>query len=155
METKRSTLELLQPSLKSRWLRTLATGTLALVLAACGSAKTPAAVVPDPVFPTTVYSNPAALKAYRIAVRMPELLAVLPCYCGCGQTLAHENLRDCFLNADGTFDEHAATCAVCDMEAVDAAQWQAQGNPPAQIWRLIVAKYDSYGPGTNTPQPGK
>jgi uncharacterized protein with PCYCGC motif len=155
VETERGAPAPLQPTLKSRWLRSLATGTLALLLAACGSAKAPAAIVPDPAFPPAVYSNPAALKAYRIAVRMPGLLAGLPCYCGCGQTLAHQNLRDCFLNSDGTFDEHAATCAVCDMEAADAAQWQAQGNPPAQIWRLIVAKYDSYGPGTNTAQPEK
>jgi hypothetical protein len=93
------------------------------------------------------------MNAYRIAVRMPDLMLVLPCYCGCGQTLGHNNLRDCFLRADGTFDEHAATCAVCDMEAADAAKWKAGGNSPQQIWRLLVAKYDTYGPGTDTPKP--
>jgi hypothetical protein len=126
---------------------------LMLALAACGSRAPAATVIPDPAFPAGVYANETALKAYRVAVRMPSLLAVLPCYCGCGQTLQHRNLYDCFMNDDGTFDEHAATCAICDMQALDAATWQAQGNSPKQIWRLMVAKYDSYGPGTNTPQP--
>ena len=139
--------------MKRQLLAVLAFCALTLVVASCGDTTPPTTALPYPVFPTAVYANEAALKAYRIAVRMPDLLDVLPCYCGCGQTLGHRNLRDCFLQADGTFDEHAATCAVCDMEAADAAQWNAQHNSPTQIWRLIVAKYDSYGPGTNTPQP--
>ena len=126
---------------------------LALALSACGSRAPAQTPIPDPVFRSAVYANPQALKGYRIAVQMPELLAVLPCYCGCGKTLGHRSLRDCFLNDDGTFDEHAATCAVCDMQAADAALWKAQGNPPSQIWRLMVAKYDTYGPSTDTPQP--
>ena len=126
---------------------------LALAISACGSRAPAPTSIPDPEFPSAVYANEQALNAYRIAVRMPDLLAVLPCYCGCGRTLGHRSLRDCFLKAGGTFDEHAATCAVCDMQAADAAQWKAQGNSPQQIWRLMVAKYDTYGPGTDTPQP--
>jgi len=139
--------------MKRTWLSGLLGCLLLLAVSACGSRAPAPTPIPDPVFPSSVYTNPQALEAYRIAVQMPDLLMLLPCYCGCGKTLGHRNLRDCFLNADGTFDDHAATCAVCDMQAADAAKWKAAGNPPGQIWRLMVAKYDTYGPGTDTPKP--
>ena len=50
-------------------------------------------------------------EAYRFAVANPEVLAVIPCYCGCGQA-GHKNNRMCYVqseNPDGTvvFDDHA------------------------------------------------
>ncbi len=39
-------------------------------------------------------------KGYQVAKEMPEILAQLPCLCGC-EAVGHENLLDCFV------DEHA------------------------------------------------
>ena len=39
-------------------------------------------------------------KGYQVAKEIPEILAQLPCFCGC-EAVGHENLLDCFV------DEHA------------------------------------------------
>jgi len=39
-------------------------------------------------------------EGYQIAREIPEVLAQLPCFCGC-EAVGHENLLDCFV------DEHA------------------------------------------------
>ncbi|MBI3731938.1 MAG: hypothetical protein HY259_00540 [Chloroflexi bacterium] len=131
----------------------LAVAALIALIAACGGspAAKPAATPPDPAFPDFVYSSPSSVEAYRFAARMPALLAVLPCYCNCGPTLGHRSLRDCFFKSDGSFTDHASGCAVCQMEAADAAKGQEQGKSPAQIRRMIETKYDAYGPATDTP----
>ena len=49
---------------------------------------------------------------YRFAVQHPEVLAVMPCTCGCGG-LGHTSNRSCYLKAETpdrvTFTSHAAT----------------------------------------------
>ena len=126
-----------------------------LTLAACGSSTPPAptAVIPDPAFPDFVYLSDSSLQAYRVAVRNGELLKKLPCYCNCAVSLGHTSLYDCFINADGTFDDHASGCSVCQMEAADAAKWQAEGKNVQQIRRQIDTSYGRYGTGTKTPLP--
>jgi Protein of unknown function with PCYCGC motif len=37
---------------------------------------------------------------YQIAKEIPEILAQLPCFCGCG-AVGHENLLDCFVDEHG------------------------------------------------------
>jgi hypothetical protein len=39
-------------------------------------------------------------EGYQIAKEIPEILAQLPCFCGC-EAVGHENLLDCFV------DQHA------------------------------------------------
>ena len=39
-------------------------------------------------------------EGYQVAKEIPEILAQLPCFCGC-EAVGHENLLDCFV------DEHA------------------------------------------------
>jgi hypothetical protein len=39
-------------------------------------------------------------EGYQVAKEIPEILAKLPCFCGC-EAVGHENLLDCFV------DEHA------------------------------------------------
>jgi hypothetical protein len=36
-------------------------------------------------------------EGYRIAKEIPEVLAQIPCFCGC-EALGHENLLDCFVD---------------------------------------------------------
>jgi protein-disulfide isomerase len=54
---------------------------------------------------------PDVQEAYRFALANPDVLDVIPCYCGCGQ-VGHENNRMCYIqseNPDGSvvFDDHA------------------------------------------------
>ena len=51
-----------------------------------------------------------AIKSYQIAIRLPDLLAELPCFCGC-QWINHSNLLDCFKTT------HGAKCGLCQEEA--------------------------------------
>ena len=39
-------------------------------------------------------------EGYRIAKEIPEILAKLPCFCGC-EAFGHENLLDCFVDEHG------------------------------------------------------
>ncbi len=41
-----------------------------------------------------------AKKAYQVAKDIPEILAQMPCFCGC-QAFGHENLLDCFIDTHG------------------------------------------------------
>lgn len=74
----------------------------------------------------------------------------IPCYCGCGLTAGHENLRDCFLTAAGEWDAHAAGCGVCLDEAKDLKQLLDQGSDIASARAVIDATYGKLGPGTKT-----
>jgi len=54
---------------------------------------------------------PVVQEAYRFAMANPQVLARLPCYCGCG-SMGHESNLDCFIQEfkpDGSvvFDYHA------------------------------------------------
>jgi hypothetical protein len=122
----------------------------AVVLSACAPAAQQANAT-DPNFPTYVYDSALSLRAYRIAVRMPEMLDKLPCYCDCGRASGHQSLRDCFFKREGGFNDHASGCEVCGLEAVDAAQWQSEGKTLKHIRAMIDAKYAAYGTATNTP----
>jgi len=70
--------------------------------------------------PDYVYTNAMTLKAYEYATEHPEILEQIPCYCGCGQHGSeasegkpHRFLRDCFINDNGIYDNHASFCDVC------------------------------------------
>jgi len=39
-------------------------------------------------------------EGYQIAKEIPEILAQLPCFCGC-KAVGHENLLDCFVDEHG------------------------------------------------------
>jgi hypothetical protein len=87
---------------------------------------------------------------YRFARAQPELLAALACYCGCGPTVAHRNLHDCFVNRSGGWADHASGCRVCQDEARIAAEMLAQGEKlPA-----IRARIDAEFAGLGTPTKG-
>ncbi|MCL5027032.1 MAG: PCYCGC domain-containing protein [Chloroflexi bacterium] len=117
----------------------------AAVLASCSSTG-----ASDPNFPAFVYSSSSSLEGYRIAVRMPEVLEKMPCYCGCGKTNNHHSLKECFIKPDGSYDDHASGCDVCVKEAVDVDNWHRQGKSLAEVRRLLDAKYRDYGQPTDT-----
>lgn len=101
-------------------------------------------------FPDFVYSSASVEYGYRLAVDNQDLMAHLPCYCGCGKLPddAHRNLLDCFINDDGTFDAHASGCTVCIDIANDGVSWRANGSSIDEVRSLVDEKYQSYGPPT-------
>ncbi len=107
--------------------------------------------MPPREFPAFVYNSARVLQAYETAVQIPEVLSLMPCYCGCGEAHDHKNLKDCFFKEDGSLNDHGAFCEVCDMEVADIAKWQGEGYSLEQIRGLIDAKYPSYGEPTDTP----
>jgi len=77
-----------------------------------------------------------AREAYQIAADDPALLARLHCYCGCDKVLGHRNLLDCYR------DRHAATCATCIGETIDAHQMSTHGSPVEQIRDALRSRYE-------------
>ncbi len=112
---------------------------------------------PQREFPSFVYNSAQVLQAYETAMKIPEVLPLMPCYCGCGEAHDHKNLKDCFFKEDGSLNDHGAFCEVCDMEVADIAKWQGEGYSLEQIRGLIDEKYPRYGEPTDTAlftQPG-
>jgi len=88
-----------------------------------------------PTLPPERFIGPTR-DAYRVAREIPQILAQLPCYCHCDQSVGHKSLHSCFE------DEHAASCAVCVGEALTAYKLQKeQGLTPAQMRERIIAEY--------------
>jgi Protein of unknown function with PCYCGC motif len=86
-------------------------------------------------------SEMAAMYQYAAAHR--EAFAEIPCYCGCDRSLGHRNLEDCFVNADGSWDAHAAGCGVCTVESTMAKALLDEGTDVAVVRQKII---DRYGP---------
>lgn len=110
----------------------------------------PANTAPEREFPAFAYNSAEVLLAYQTAVQIPEVLLLIPCYCGCGEAHDHKNLKDCFFKADGSLNDHAAFCEICDMEVADVAKWQAEGYSLEQIRGFIDVKYRDWGEPTDT-----
>ena len=76
------------------------------------SAGAPLELVPASALPTELQQSPQEVQeAYRFALANPDVLEVIPCYCGCNQ-VGHESNRMCYIQseaADGqvVFDSHA------------------------------------------------
>ena len=92
-----------------------------------------------------------ASRAYQVAVSAPEALSAAPCYCGCGVSQGHLSLKDCYLQSDGSYTDHASNCHLCVAEALDVGKWHAEGVSLKEIRSRIDQKYSEYGAPTNTP----
>jgi len=101
--------------------------------------------------PEWATTTPMSAGAYRTAVLRPDLLAGLPCFCGC-VTYAppHRSLLDCFIRPDGGFEGHAAGCSTCQDEALAARRWADQGLAGPEVRRRIVAAFEELGPSTDS-----
>jgi predicted small secreted protein len=128
---------------------------LAVLVAGCGTPRGRGSELEKDDFPAFVYTSAISLESYRLAVREGDLLAKLPCYCGCVDTAdpPHRNLKECFIKPDGRFEEHGATCDLCGKIALDAVDLQAQGIPPREIRAGLDTRYRKYGKPTDTPWP--
>jgi hypothetical protein len=100
--------------------------------------------------PTWATTSATTASAYRTAVLRPDLLAALPCFCGCvTYAPAHRSLLDCFVHADGSFEPHAAGCSTCQDEALAARHLADQGRAVAEVRRNIIAAFEDRGPSTD------
>jgi hypothetical protein len=74
--------------------------------------------------------------AYEAAKEIPEVLAQLPCYCGCMTGAGHRSNLDCF------HDAHGVECAMCQDIALDARNMYKSGFEVARIREVIKTKYN-------------
>ena len=103
-------------------------------------------------FPIWVTRSTRTREAYEAAYARLDLMATLPCYCGCGSFIPpHADLSACFRRPSGQIEQHAAGCTTCQDEALDAAQWEQEGVPWPEIHSRIVSAYSDVGP----PTPGR
>jgi hypothetical protein len=82
------------------------------------------------------YTGRARL-AYQAAKDIPEILAQLPCFCGCMDSLGHHNNLYCFA------DSHGSICDVCQSIALNAQEMHRKGIPVETIRDNIRAAYDA------------
>ena len=105
--------------------------------------------------PMDVQSAPVTVQtAYQFAAANPEILANIPCYCGCGN-VGHLSNYDCYvssMDADGgiTFDTHALGCSICVDITQDVMRMLQEGKTPEDIRAYVDSTYSKYGP-SNIP----
>ena len=73
--------------------------------------------------------------AYQAAKDIPEILAQLPCFCGCMENIGHKNTLYCFK------DDHGAECDLCQSIALDAQEMHRKGVGIQQIRDNIRTAY--------------
>lgn len=93
-----------------------------------------------------------AAVAYQYATDQPDILAQIPCHCGCEKALAHKDNLACYVadfNADGSvaqYDNHAAYCAVCLDITRQVIKLVSEGQATPAIHAVIDTQYGYSGP---------
>ncbi len=113
-------------------------------------------MAPESAMPDSVRQTPTRTQeAYRFAVANPDILRVIPCYCGCVQG-GHRDSLDCYVadfRPDGTveYDNHAEACGICVDITQDTMELLKQGRSLKEIRFYVDTTYAKYGPTTETP----
>jgi hypothetical protein len=93
-------------------------------------------------FPAWVSRTPKSRNGYIAAYANLDLMATLPCFCGCDSLAKpHASLRECFVQPNGEIEDHGSGCETCLDEALDAARWAREGVPWPEIRARIVTAY--------------
>jgi len=74
--------------------------------------------------------------AYQVAKEIPEILAQLPCFCGCKDSLGHRSNLYCFA------DEHGSICDLCQNIALEAQEMHRKGLSVEKIRDNIRTAYE-------------
>jgi len=74
-------------------------------------------------------------EAYQAAKEAPEVLAQIPCYCGCMTGFGHRNNLDCF------HDDHGVECTMCQSIAIDSRDMYKNGFDIERIRQVIKDRY--------------
>ncbi len=107
------------------------------------------------IMPAEVQSAPVSVQqAYQFNVANPDIMEIIPCYCGCG-SVGHTSNYDCYVadvDAAGqiTFDNHALGCSICVDITQDVMRMIQDGKSPQDARAYIDATYSKYGP-SNIP----
>ncbi|MFS0781520.1 PCYCGC motif-containing (lipo)protein [Bacillus sp. 1P06AnD] len=110
--------------------------------------------------PAFLNDKPDQMKTiYSASAKSAELLASIPCYCGCGESAGHKSNLNCFVadtKKDGSiiWDDHGTKCKVCLDIAAESIVRYNKGNSPAEIRAYIDETYkEGYAKPTPTPMP--
>ena len=135
---------------------------MSLILAGCGSKINKEKWTLDKKnqpFPDYVLnSSEKVQETYMMAAKYPEVVAAVPCYCGCVAE-GHKSNLDCFVKKMGAnnsveeWDQHGIGCDTCIDIARDAVEMHLEGKSPKDIYHLITEKYNDLGDGTPTSEP--
>lgn len=116
------------------------------------SESLPAFIVsPSGQVPHAVHQGGAMSEAaYAAALSSPDVLASVPCTCGCIAMLGHRNNLDCYIDRvypDGAirFTTHGINCGVCQLITRDAVAGAADGMTPDQLRMMILDRYGDAG----------
>lgn len=104
-------------------------------------------------------AKPQERQAYHFALEHPDVLKVLPCYCGCTRE-GHKSNYNCFFKEKGAkgkdeFDMHGLHCPMCVDIALYAKQQTSQKKSLQAIRKDVDAAYGQYPQltPTKTPKP--
>lgn len=102
--------------------------------------------------PQEVQQAPVNVReAYQFAVQNPNVLAELPCYCGCG-AMGHISNYSCYVQSDEAedlvFDNHALGCSICVDITQNAMRMLDEGKSVDKIHEYVEATYSRFGPAT-------
>ncbi|VVB85831.1 Protein of uncharacterised function with PCYCGC motif protein [uncultured archaeon] len=110
--------------------------------------------------PSFAYKDAMTLKGYTYATLHPDILEQIPCYCGCGghgsvasNGKPHRFLRDCYINDNWQYDDHASNCDTCLAIASKVQDYLAAGKTLKEARALIDQEYQGKYPdsmATNT-----
>ena len=90
-------------------------------------------------------AGPDAVAAYQAAIDHPDVLASVPCLCGCIEALGHTSNLACYVESSTrdvtVYSTHGLYCPICQWITADAVAGSAAGMQPAELWTMIVEKY--------------
>jgi hypothetical protein len=116
---------------------------------------------PLPFGPRDPLPRPTQVVAqvFRFAAEHPEILAYVPCFCGCDH-MGHKGNDDCFVktrapNGDVVaWEPHGTECQVCIDVGQQAMQMYSSGASVRDIRAAVEKKFaGQYQNHTPTPQP--
>jgi hypothetical protein len=135
------------------------------VAAKAAPANLKPAVGPLPPLPRVGYAPARPMEVvqqvFEFAARHPEVLAYVPCYCGCeNPALGHQGNHDCFVKsraANGmvtAWEPHGIGCQICIDVGREAMLLFNSGSSVTSIRAAIDKKYGEYfRSSTPTPKP--
>lgn len=103
-------------------------------------------------------ATPKEKAAYAYALKRPEALKYLPCYCGCARE-GHKSNYNCFFREDKDktpkIDSHGLICPMCVDIALAAERLEKEGVPLPAIREKIddALKSNPHLVPTPTPKP--
>jgi hypothetical protein len=107
-----------------------------------------------PILPSKLFADPRfdpeVVPAYEAALKYPQTLDRLHCFCECQESMIHRHktLLTCFTT------NHAAGCGICLREALMAAQMKEKGLPDDQIENTVESIFKTDGHKPTQGHPG-